>query len=132
MAECEDGPSPILRLDGEVAMDGAAIAVRIVSSEEHPVRICLRAEDVQYMVSMLLHLSCEARRRQPSANDAPPRAAIPLPVSAVDVGQDDQDRPFLMLEIGTAALLFGVPADCLKQVGQTLLALSVSPSAKPS
>jgi hypothetical protein len=38
----------------------------------------------------------------------------------------------MMVEVGGAALMFGVPPDSLKEVGQMLLALSASASCKPS
>jgi hypothetical protein len=128
------GTAPVvLHVDGEVAANGKAIALRIVRSGQGPVDICLRTEDVQYMVSILLALSCEARRLNPPPEaDAPPRAAIPLPLSAINVGQDDHDQTFMMVEVGGAALMFGVPPDSLKEIGQMLLALSASASCKPS
>jgi hypothetical protein len=131
--EQEAGQLPfVLHVDGEVAANGAAIGLHIVRSEQGPVELCLRTEDVQYMVSILLTLSCEAKRRQPQPSvDAPPSGAIPLPLSAINVGQDDHNQTFLMVEVGAAALMFGVPANCLKEIGQTLLALSAVPAGKP-
>jgi hypothetical protein len=126
-------PPVVIHVDGEVAANGKAIALRIVRSGQGPVDICLRTEDVQYMVSILLALSCEARRLNPPPEaDAPPRAAIPLPLSAINVGQDDHDQTFIMVEVGGAALMFGIPPNSLKEVGQMLLALSASASGKPS
>jgi hypothetical protein len=128
-----DRPPFVVHVDGEVAENGNAIGLRIVRSEQGPVDICLRTEDVQHLVSILLALSCEAKRRQPPpAVDTPPSAAIPLPLSAINVGQDDHDQTFLMVETGGAALMFGVPPNCLKEIGQTLLALSASASNLPS
>lgn len=127
------GPPFVIHVDGEVAPNGKAIGLRIVRSEHGPVDICLRTEDVQYMVSILLALSCEARRLRPPADcDAPPSGAIPLPLSAINVGQDDANQTFLMVEIGGAALMFGIPSNSLKEIGQTLLALSASEAGKPS
>jgi len=126
-------PAVVIHVDGEVAANGKAIALRIVRSAQGPVDICLRTEDVQYMVSILLALSCEARRLNPPAEaDTPPRAAIPLPLSAINVGQDEDDQTFMMVEVGGAALMFGIPPDFLKEVGQMMLALSASSSGKPS
>jgi len=126
-------PPVVIHVDGEVAADGKAITLRIVRSGQGPVDICLRTEDVQYMVSILLALSCEARRLNPPPEaDAPPRAAIPLPLSAINVGQDEDDKTFMMVEVGGAALMFGIPPNFLKEVGQMLLALSANSSGKPS
>jgi hypothetical protein len=127
------GPPFVVHVDGEVAANGSAIALRIVRNEQGPVDIYLRTEDVQYMVSILLALSCEAdRRRAPPEVDAPPRGAIPLPLSAINVGQDDDKQTFLMVEIGGTALMFGVPPKALEEIGQTLLTLSAATSGKPS
>lgn len=123
----------VVHVDGEVAANGEAIALRITRNAQGPVDICLRIGDVERMVSILLALSCEARRLQPlPETDAPPQGAIPLPLSAINVGQDDHDQTFLMVETGGAALMFAVPPNCLKELGQTLLALSANGFSRPS
>jgi hypothetical protein len=128
-------PDPPFVIDviGEVAANGKAIGLRIQRSEQGPVDLCLRIQDVQYLVSILLALSCEAKRRHaPPEVDAAPSGAIPLPLNAINVGQDDHDQTFLMLEVGAAALMFGLPPTALEEVGQTLLALSARATGKPS
>jgi hypothetical protein len=126
-------PPFVIDVIGEVAPNGKAIGLRIQRSEQGPVDLCLRIQDVQYLVSILLTLSCEAKRlHAPPEVDAPPRGAIPLPLSAINVGQDDHDQTFLMLEVGAAALMFGLPPAALEEVGQTLLALSARATSKPS
>ena len=128
-------PDPPFVIDviGEVTANGKAIGLRIQRSEQGPVDLCLRIQDVQYLVSILLALGCEAKRRHaPPEVDAPPSGAIPLPLSAINVGQDDHDQTFLMLEVGAAALMFALPPAALEEVGQTLLALSARATGKPS
>jgi len=125
------GPAFVVHVDGEVAADGSAIALHIVRGGEAPVDICLCAEDVQYLVSILLALSCEAKRLRPD-DVTPPKGAIPLPLGAISVGQDDLNQTFLMLEVGGAAMMVGVPAAALQEIGQTLLALSAGGDGKPS
>ena len=98
-----------------------------------PIDLCLRIQDVGYMVSMMLALGCEAKRLQGLPEpESPPNGAIPLPLSAINIGLDDDNKTFLMLEVGAAALMFGMPAAVLEEVGQTLLALSAGKSARPS
>ncbi len=126
-------PPFVLDVLGEVANNGDAVGLRIQRSAQGPVDLCLRIEDVQHLIGILLALSCEAKRRQPPTEiEAPPTAAIPLPVTAINVGQDDDGRTFLMLEIGTTSLMFAVPEATLTEVGQTLLALSARVTAQPS
>jgi hypothetical protein len=126
-------PPFVLDVLGEVARNGEAVGLRIERSAQGAVDLCLRIEDVQHLIGILLALSCEAKRRQPPVEtDAPPAAAIPLPVSAINVGQTDDGQTFLMLEIGTTSLMFAVPQSTLTEVGQTLLALSVRATAQPS
>ena len=118
---------------GEVARNGDSVALRIHRSAQGVVDLCLRIEDVQHLVGVLLALSCEAKRRQPATeDDTAPSAAIPLPVSAINVGQADDGRAFLMLEIGTTSLLFAVPCSTLGEVGETLLAMSARRTKHPS
>jgi hypothetical protein len=132
-AQAASSPPFVVDVLGEVAPNGEAIGLRIQRSEQGPVDLCLRIQDVQHIVSMLLVLSCEAKRLQPpAAFDGPPSGAVPLPLSAINVGQDDHGQTFLLLEIGAASLMFGLPPSTLEEVGQTLLALSARMTAKPS
>ncbi len=126
-------PPFVVDVVGEVEPNGNAIELHIQRSEQGPVDLRLRIQDVQYMVSILLNLSCEAMRLQgPPEFDGPPSGAIPLPLSAINVGQDDQDQTFLMLEVGAAVLMFGLTPAAMEEVGQTLLALSARAPTKPS
>ena len=126
-------PPFVLDVLGEVANNGDAVGLRIQRSAQGPVDLCLRIEDVQHLIGILLALSCEAKRRHaPPEVDAAPSGAIPLPLNAINVGQDDHDQTFLMLEVGAAALMFGLPPAALEEIGQTLLALSARATGKPS
>jgi len=126
-------PPFVTEVCGEVAPDGKAIGLRIQRSEQGPIDLCLRIQDVQHLVSIMLVLSCEAKRLQPpTESDAPPNGTVLLPLSAINVGQDDHEQTFLMLEVGAASLTFGVAPSVLEQVGQMLIALSARTSAKPS
>ena len=130
--DAQGSPAFVVHVDGEVAANGEAIALRIVRTDEVPVTICLRTEDVQYLVSILLALNGEARRLQPHLDASrPPRGATPLSLEAISVGQNDDDETFLMVETGGAALMFCVPDESLRELGQTLLAIGAV-DAKPS
>ena len=132
-ASVTGAPPFVLDVLGEIAHNGEAVGLRIERSAQGPVDLCLRIEDVQHLIGILLALSCEAKRRQPPTDiDAPPTAAIPLPVSAINVGQADDGQTFLMLEVGTTSLMFAVPQPTLTEVGQTLLALSARTTSQPS
>jgi len=126
-------PPFVTEVCGEVAPDGKAIGLRIQRSEQGPIDLCLRIQDVQHLVSIMLVLSCEAKRLQPpTESDVPPNGTVPLPLSAINIGQDDHEQTFLMLEVGAASLTFGLAPSVLEQVGQMLIALSARTSAKPS
>jgi hypothetical protein len=120
----------VVHVVGDIAPGGEAIALQIERNEQGPVNLCIRTEDVKYLVSLLLNLGCEAKRRQSAPrSDAPPTEAIPLPLDAINVGQSDDDQPFLLLEVGIASLMFMVSPTCLEQVGRTMLTLSAKSSA---
>jgi hypothetical protein len=128
-AEETGNPPFVVDVFGEVAPNGKAIGLRIQRSEQGPVDLCLRSEDVQYFITLILALSYEAKRLQPAAEFVvPPNAAIPLPITAISVGQTSDDESFLMLDIGVVSLTFGLPSTSLEEVGQTLLALSARAS----
>jgi hypothetical protein len=119
----------VLQVVGDIAPRGEAIGLQIERSEQGPVDLCIRTEDVKHLVS----LGCEAKRRQSSPRpDVPPTKAIPLPLDAINVGQSDDDQPFLLLEVGIASLMFVVSPAILDQVGQMMLMLSAKSSSAPS
>jgi hypothetical protein len=124
-------PPIVLHIAGDVAPDGETIGLRIERSEQGPVDLYLRSQDVKYLVSLLLNLGCEAKRRQaPTGNQLPPSDAIPLPVDAISVGQSSDDHTFMIIEVGLASLMFMLSPHYLEQIGQTMLLLSVkSPSS---
>jgi hypothetical protein len=132
----EGSPSPapvVMQVAGSVSPNGEAIGLQIERSDQGPVDLCLRTQDLKYFVSLLLNLGCEARRRQaPAGSDTPPTEAIPLPLDAINIGQNVDDQTFLMTEVGSVSLMFMLSPSCLEQIGQTLLALSAKASSKPS
>jgi hypothetical protein len=86
--ERTSNPPFVVDVIGEVAPNGKAIGLCIQRNEQGPVDLCLRSEDVQYFVGLFLALSHEARRLQSTPDlDAPPGAAIPQPINAVNVGR---------------------------------------------
>jgi hypothetical protein len=118
---------------GEVEPNGRAIALRIQRREQGPVDLRLRSEDVQHFVSLILALAHEAKWRQPAGNiETPPSAAIPLPITAINIGQTTDDESFVMLDVGVVSLTFGLRQEYLEEVGRTLLALSARASSGPS
>ena len=128
----QSGQSPpfVIHVVGDIAPSGEAIGLQIERTEQGPVNLYIRTEDVKYLVSLLLNLGCEAKRRQSSPTlDVPPTEAIPLPLDAINVGQSDDDQPFLLLEVGIASLMFMVSPTCLEQLGKTILTLSAKSSA---
>jgi hypothetical protein len=123
----------VMQVVGDVSPNGEAIGLQIERSDQDPVDLCVRTQDLKYFVSLLLNLGCEARRRQaPTESDAPPTEAIPLPLDAINVGQNDDDQTFLLLEVGSASLMFMLSPNCLEQIGATLLAMSAKASSRPS
>jgi len=127
------GIPSIVRVDAEVSANGQAIALHIIRDGQEPIHFSLRIADLQCMVSVLLWLGFEAKRRQPQLEiDARPSGAIHLPVSALNVGSNDCNDTLLMLEVGATMLMFRVLPKYLKEVGQTLLALSANRSSEPS
>lgn len=106
-----EAPNPPFVVDvlGEQP-NGRAIALRIQRSEEGPVDLCLRSEDVQYFVSLILG----------------------GPVTAINVGQTTDDENFVMLDVGVVSLTFGLRQEYLEEVGRTLLGLSARAPSGPS
>jgi hypothetical protein len=81
---------------------------------------------------MMLVLGCEAKRLQSPQLEQPPVETLPLPLSAVNIGQDDSQQTFLMLEVGPTSLTFTLPNAVLGEIGQTFITLSARAPTKPS
>jgi len=63
----------VVQVAGDIAPGGEIIGLQVERSEQGPVNLYIRTEDVKYLVSLLLNLGCEAKRRQaPPKVDAPP------------------------------------------------------------
>lgn len=78
-----------------------------------------------------LALGCEAMRLQGMQKMQPlPNGAIPLPLTAINIGEGNQT--FLMLQVGAAALMFGMSSAVPEEFAQTLLALSACRSVRPT
>jgi len=123
----------VVRVVGDIELSGEAIGLLIERSGQGPVNLYIRTEDVKYLVSLLLNLGCEAKRRQSCPEpEVPPTEAIPLPLDAINFGQSDDDQSFLLLEVGIASLMFLVSPTCLEQIGRTILMLSAKSSSAPS
>jgi hypothetical protein len=123
----------VLHVVGDVAPDGETIGLRIERSEQGAVDLYLRSQDVKYLVSLLLNLGCEARRRQAHAGtDLPPSDAIALPLDAISVGESNDDHTFMMLEVGLASFMFMLSPQYLEQIGQTMLLLNRKPPSPAS
>ncbi len=117
----------------EVAPRGEAIGLQIEQSDQDPINLCIRAEDVKHLVSLLLSFGHEAKRRQPAnASASLPAEAIPVPVDAINVGQNHDDQIFLLFEAGIAPLMIVLPRKYLEQIAQTMLMFNAKFSSAPS
>jgi hypothetical protein len=56
-ASVTDTPPFVLDVLGEVALNGEAVGLRIQRSAQGPVDLCLRIDDVQHLIGILLALS---------------------------------------------------------------------------
>lgn len=115
----------------DISGDGG-ICLRIGRGQQGPVDIRLRTSYVRHIVSMMPALSSKAQRLRPAPAEGQPPGAIPLALSAINIGQDDAQQTFMMLEVGMTALTFGLRSAVREELGQTLLALSAQTSGKPS
>ena len=84
--EREPASAPfVMDVVGEVEPNGRAIGLRIQRSEQGPVDLCLRSEDVQYFVSLILALAHEAKRLQPAGDDDRPPHPHPARIDRAGV-----------------------------------------------
>jgi hypothetical protein len=126
----------IVGVRSDIAPSGEAIGLQIELSEQGPVNLCIRIEELKWLVSELLNVGCEAKRRQSSARPdpaLPPTEAIPLPLAGIHIAKrDEDDQSFFFLDVGLAWLMFELSPKRLEQLAQTIRMLSAKSSSAPS
>jgi hypothetical protein len=110
---------------GGFTADGRGILLEIQTKAAGPIRLCLHLSEVQDFVTFLLRLAAQG----PTDQAAPRTEYQPIPVSTISAGEFTDGTGLLGVTVGSAELVFEIPAQALPAVARTLMAV-VAPADK--
>jgi hypothetical protein len=128
------GNSPfqlVLQVQGGPSPDGRSLLVEAATVEGEMLRFAVALTDIQHFVAFLLVSAGKASATQGLADSSPNPAAsmsLPIPVTAIDIGEPVGNEGYLGISVGQAELVFSVPMSAFDPLGRTMLTLSAQPN----
>lgn len=123
--------TPISYVTGDVSPDGATIELRVARERGGPIDLSFPTVDLQHAVTLLLMLGGKAAIKGRFAASGETFQAPPLPLHGVSLGVDGRES-VLTLEVGATVLSFSLTADCLAEIGRTIVDLTMAQIASDS
>jgi len=116
----------VLQVQGGPSPDGRSLLVEAATVEGEMLRFAVALTDVQHFVAFLLVSAGKATAMQGLAAAPNPVApmSLPIPVTAIDVGEPVGNEGYLGISVGRAELVFSVPMSAFDPLGRTMLTLS--------
>jgi hypothetical protein len=117
----------VLQVQGGPSPDGRALLVEAVTAEGEMLRFAVALTDVQHLVAFLLAPAGKVSATQglaPSSTNPAASMSLPIPVTAIDLGEPVGDEGYLGISVGQAELVFSVPMSAFDPLGRTMLTLS--------
>ena len=116
----------VLQVQGGASPDGGSLLVEAATVEGEMLRFAVALTDVQHFVAFLLVSAGKMTAAQGLAASPNPAAAmsLPIPVTAIDVGEPVGNEGYLGISVGRAELVFSVPMTAFDPLGRTMLTLS--------
>jgi hypothetical protein len=103
------------------------LLVEAATVEGEMLRFAVALTDVQHLVAFLLVSAGKVSAAQGlAASSANPAASmnLPIPVTAIDLGEPVGNEGYLGISVGQAELVFSVPMSAFDPLGRTMLTLS--------
>jgi hypothetical protein len=123
-----NSPFPlVLQVQGGPSPDGRSLLVEAATVEGEMLRFAVALTDIQHFVAFLLVSAGKASATQGLADSSPNPAAalsLPIPVTAIDIGEPVGNEGYLGISVGQAELVFSVPMSAFDPLGRTMLTLS--------
>lgn len=121
----------VRQVSGELIPASRYLRLRIEATKlEQPQDVLLAVHDVQCLIGLLLRLSGRAGTAPETVSNE--RTVRPVGVDAVALGTTSDGTTILELNVGSAALAFGLPASACRPLGQALLTLTATPTLAPN
>ena len=117
----------VLQVQGGASPDGGSLLIEAATVDGEMLRFAVALTDVQHLVAFLLVSAGKVTATQGLATASPNPAAamsLPIPVTAIDVGEPVGNEGYLGISVGRAELVFSVPMSAFDPLGRTMLTLS--------
>ena len=117
----------MLQVQGGASPDGGSLLVEAATVDGEILRFAVALTDIQHLVAFLLVSAGKVTATQGLAATSPDSAAVmslPIPVTAIDVGEPVGNEGYLGISVGRAELVFSVPMSAFDPLGRTMLTLS--------
>jgi hypothetical protein len=117
----------VLQVQGGPSPDGRSLLVEAATVEGEMLRFAVALADIQHLVAFLLVSAGKASATQglaPSSTNPAASMSLPIPVTAIDIGEPVGDEGYLGISVGQAELVFSVPMSAFDPLGRTILTLS--------
>lgn len=110
-----------------VTDDGQAVLVQLFTVDGTPLHFSVKRMDLEKLVTLLLQMAAIF----PSDAIAENRLQFqPIPISSMSAGELVDGSGCIGVTVGSTELIFQLPLARLAEIGQTLLALGSTPSAR--
>jgi len=121
-------------LEGGPSDDGAALLVEATGFDGSVVRFAIPLDNIQHVVAFLLIWAGTMSAGAPGIDPASKVAqnSLPIPATAVSVGEPQGKEGYLGISVGRAELIFSVPLSALGPLGQSLMLAGIPVGGVPS
>jgi hypothetical protein len=128
------GFSIVYSLEGAPSDDGKTLLVEAACFDGSEMRFAIPVENIQHVVAFLLVWAGTMNAGAPgsAAGCRVPSNSLPIPATAVSVGEPEGKEGYLGISVGRAELVFSVPLSAFGPLGQSLLTLGAPANDRPS
>jgi hypothetical protein len=121
-------------LDGRPSDDGTALLVEATAFDGSVLRFAVPIDNVKHFIAFLLVWvgTISAGQASDDNPDAATESSLPIPATAIAIGEPNGAEGYIGISVGRAELVFSLPVSAFGPLGESLLMASASPTGMPS
>jgi len=121
-------------LDGRPSDDGTALLVEATAFDGSVLRFAVPIDNVKHFIAFLLVWvgTISAGQASDDDPDAATESSLPIPATAIAIGEPNGAEGYIGISVGRAELVFSLPVSAFGPLGESLLMASASPTGMPS
>jgi hypothetical protein len=121
-------------LDGRPSDDGTALLVEATAFDGSVLRFAVPIDNVKHFIAFLLVWvgTISAGQAGDDNPDAATESSLPIPATAIAIGEPNGAEGYIRISVGRAELVFSLPVSAFGPLGESLLMASASPTGMPS